>query len=353
MSIEIGISKFRNMNGVTCYMNSILSILQQTPIFCDWIISNDFKKYIKDDDFDNKISYQLHKLFRISMSMNNFNLTPSSLRKVCSDKDFVWGENQQQDSAEFLQFLLTKIEEEFGQNVLFIPGLEIHSVKSIKDSIEVIKSKIDYQNFLKKEFSPMKKIFTGLEQVNTQCYLCGNKKNNFQTFSFWELPIPVDKNINKEFELEDCLNKWSEKEKLDDNNRIYCDFCGVKTNVDKSSKVFSAPKILIIQFKRFQKNLYGSVVKKIDNKINFPIENLDISKYISDSSCYKDKCKYNLIAVNCHQGNPNLGHYYSIVKNRYDDNWYVFNDDSKPLRLSNKDEIIDPRSYILFYFRIN
>jgi len=352
MSDELGISKYRNMNGVTCYMNSILSVLQQVPIFCDWIISTDFKKYLKDEDFDNKISYQLHKLFRISMSVNNFNLTPSSLRKVCSEKDSVWGENQQQDSAEFLQFLLTKIEEEFGQSVIFLPGLSSYDVNSVKKSMEIIKSKIDYQNFLKKEFSPMKKIFTGLEQTSTICNLCGNKKSNFQTFSFWELPIPTNKN-NNDINLEECLDLWSEKEKLDDNNRIFCDFCGVKSNVDKFSQIFSPPKLLVIQLKRFKKNLYGNVVKKIDNRIKFPIENFNISKYISKSSCYQDKCNYSLIAVNCHQGNPNLGHYYSIVKNRFDDNWYEFNDDMTPSKIINEEQINDPKSYLLFYFRIN
>ena len=115
MEVELGISKYKNINGVTCYMNSILAILQQIPIFSDYIVSGNFKELLKDDDFTNKIIYQLHKLFRISMSMDNANLTPSSLWKVCSEKDYVWGENQQQDSSEFLQFLITNLEEEIGQ----------------------------------------------------------------------------------------------------------------------------------------------------------------------------------------------------------------------------------------------
>ena len=70
-------------------MNSILAILQQIPIFSDYIVSGKFKELLKDEDFTSKISYQLHKLFRISMSMDNANLTPSSLRKICSEKDYV------------------------------------------------------------------------------------------------------------------------------------------------------------------------------------------------------------------------------------------------------------------------
>ena len=41
--INIGISKYKNM-GNTCYLNSILSILQQTPLFADYLITNKIAK---------------------------------------------------------------------------------------------------------------------------------------------------------------------------------------------------------------------------------------------------------------------------------------------------------------------
>ena len=41
---ELGLSKFNNINGVTCYMNSILAILQQIPILSDYIVTGMFKE---------------------------------------------------------------------------------------------------------------------------------------------------------------------------------------------------------------------------------------------------------------------------------------------------------------------
>ena len=41
--VEYGISKFNNSSGVICYINSILAILQQTPIFADYILTAQFK----------------------------------------------------------------------------------------------------------------------------------------------------------------------------------------------------------------------------------------------------------------------------------------------------------------------
>lgn len=360
MTTEIGISKYKNINGVTCYMNSILAILQQLPLFSDYIVSGKFKDLLSDDNHVNKISFQLHKLFRISMSMDSANLTPSTLRKVCSDKDEIWGENQQQDSAEFLQFMITKIEEELGRTVDFLPGSKINDeylTSDISNSFELIQAMSSYQSFIKKEFSPIKSLFTGLEKTKTKCKVCQNMKNNFQTFSIWQLPIPQAK-PNKVTELEDCMDKWFEVEKLDDHNRLCCDFCGVKSNASKTFSIFIPPKILVIQLKRFKRDMYGQVSRKINDHIDYPIYDLDISKYISDSSPNKHKCKYNLLGINIHQelgsyANINLGHYVSILKNRYDNNWYLFNDDNKPMKVDKVEQLVNSKTYLLFYYRTN
>lgn len=359
MNTEIGISKFKNMNAVTCYMNSILAILQQLPLFSDYIVSGNFKELLKNDNYEQTVIFQLHKLFRISLSMDNANLTPSTLRGVCANKDYVWGEQQQQDSAEFLQFIITRIEEEVGQNVSFLSGYDIKESSTIKNSLEMIQAMSSYQLFTKKEYSPLKKLFTGLDQTSTECKVCGNKKSNFQTFPIWQLPIPVnEKNLNREFDITECMDKWMETEELDDENRLLCDFCGLKTNITKSYKLFNTPKILIIQLKRFKKDMYGNVSRKITNKVNFPINNFDVSKYVSDSNTKKEKCIYNLVGVNIHHElgglmNLNVGHYVSIVKNRYDNNWYLFNDDEEPKKVECDEDLINSKSYLLFYYRVD
>ena len=87
--IEIGVCKYNNNTGVTCYMNSILAILQQTPYFADYIISNNY--YIKDetenkDIITNSVIYQLFKIFKISMSNNNKQLTINTFRRNLAKK---------------------------------------------------------------------------------------------------------------------------------------------------------------------------------------------------------------------------------------------------------------------------
>jgi uncharacterized UBP type Zn finger protein len=49
--------------------------------------------------------------------------------------------------------------------------------------------------------------------------------------------------------------------------------------------------------------------------------------------------------------NINFGHYISCVKNRYDNKWYIFDDNN--VYNANIDNIINSNSYLLFYLRVN
>ena len=361
MSSEIGISKYKNIGGVTCYMNSILSILQQTDIFSDYIISGKFKKHlmsnINECELEETIIYQLFKLFSISLSLDDGTVTPTSFRKICSSKDIIynrWGSHEQQDSPDFLLFLLEKLIEEIGQKVIFLPGKMNIQTLTIEKSLELLISTIDYSKFLENEFSPLTNLFNGLGHATTTCKICKNKNSKFETFKVLEVEIP---DLEKELDIFDCLDKWSENEELDDDNRYLCSFCGAKSNALRKHMIMKTPKVLPIHLKRFKKDMYGRIVGKNNRKIKFPLNNLSISKYLSPSSKDHDKSLYNLYGVNCHFGigssQLNFGHYISCVKNRNDNNWYVFNDSNKVEKILSEEDISNSNSYILFYIRTN
>ena len=114
-NIELGISKFRNDNGVSCYINSILHILQQLPVFSDYVVTG---KFLDDLKTKNKtITYELYRIFKISHENDNINITPKSFKKLIAKKNSMWGEMQQQDSQEFLLFIISQLEEELGNNI--------------------------------------------------------------------------------------------------------------------------------------------------------------------------------------------------------------------------------------------
>ena len=116
------VSTYINSDGLSCYLNSILHILQQIPLFSDYIKSNEYFKNIKNKitstnkDF---ISYEIHKLFVLSYKKTH-NIYPKTLKEVMAKKNDMWGEMEQQDSQELLIFLITQIEEELGCKIDYI-----------------------------------------------------------------------------------------------------------------------------------------------------------------------------------------------------------------------------------------
>jgi ubiquitin C-terminal hydrolase len=361
----LGICKYNNINNVTCYMNSILTILQQTPIFSDFILSKELQTILKnkysDEEQKDLIIFQLYRLFKVSLSHNNANITPTTFRQVLSNKCDIWGENQHQDSQEFLNFIITNMEEEITQKVIFIPKntyCDLNDNLNIIDCLENISASLSWKKFIEKEYSPIKSLFTGLQKTILTCSFCNNISNNFEPFQLLSLSIPIknkDIDIYKNYDLTELIDNYTNEEILDNENMIKCDFCYVKNKQKKKYIFWKTPKILIIQIKRFLMNDYGIINKKLNNMINYPLVNLDLNKYIDTKS--PDKYNYNLFGVNIHHklGNINsinFGHYTSYIKSRLDDKWYHF-DDNQPIELINDSNVITEKAYLLFYYRNN
>ena len=365
-NIKLGVSKYKNMGGVTCYMNSILVIFQQIPILSDYIVNGKFKDALlrkTDSDIqkiNNSVIYQLFKLFKLSLSNDNCNITPITLRKVLAEKDYIWGEHQHQDSQELMNFLITNIESEISSKVKFIPGKSL-KINKCNNPLTNIIANNNWQKFIKNEYSIIKTLLTGLCETKITCSRCNFTSQRFEIFQLLSLSIPIRNkgmDLLKPFTLDECLNYYFKKEKLDKNNKINCEFCFLKNQSIKINKIWKTPKVLIIHLKRFLVNDYGIPTTKLMNKVNFPITNFDISEYISKDSPFKDKCKYNLFAVNYHHSlgmsnTINFGHYTSCVKNRLDNKWYHFDDSNEPIHIKTENDLINNNCYMLFYYRTN
>ena len=148
-------------------------------------------------------------------------------------------------------------------------------------------------------------------------------------------------NIKYEVSLEETFESFGEEELLDENNEWYCENCKKKQRAKKKLEIYHTPKILIIQIKRF------SHVNKINTKVNFPLKDLDLSKYILSNDNSKS-IKYDLFAVANHYGSLSFGHYTAFCKNSVNEKWYEFND-SCVNEITDLSKIVSPSAYVLFY----
>ena len=84
---------------------------------------------------------------------------------------------------------------------------------------------------------------------------------------------------------------------------------------------------------------------KLQNLVTFPLDNLDLSKYVIG---YKKKSfVYELYGVCNHSGSVLGGHYTAYIKNA-NNKWYHCND-TFVTEVPIIESIISPKAYVLFY----
>jgi ubiquitin C-terminal hydrolase len=370
--IKYGVSKFQNINGITCYMNSILHILQHTPIFTEYISQLKFRDVIigkidntitmsennKVNILNNLIIVELYKLFKESLENDNKTIVPITFKKLIGKKNDMWNDMEQQDSQEFFNFLISKLQEENGLKYKFIPGAKFNNINdniNKNDVFNIINGSRQWLSFQLKEYSPLNYLFDGMTQIVKRCICCGNQKNIYEPFLTLPISIPIKnrEDINKSFSIYECMDSLIQEEQLDNDNQFNCEMCGLKNKGYTHLLLWKTPKILVIHIKRFISNNMINRPLKLNNNITYPFKDFDISKYISKYSPYKDKCKYDLFGVNIHHSNGrniNYGHYTSYVKSIINNNWYLYNDSAEPINIRNENQLQTNNAYLLFYY---
>lgn len=170
--------------------------------------------------------------------------------------------------------------------------------------------------------------------------------NLFQKYNF-----AVKKKVLKKFTLYDLLNNHIIPEKLENDNKWFSPYANKLVDAEKCNLIWESPKILIILLKRFEYTYTGA--SKLNNIIDFPFEDLDITPYLHPNHMSK-YTKYDLFAINNHTNFSNFGfngisfgHYYSYCKNYTNNKWYNY-DDANVTEMDEKD-LITKHAYMLFY----
>lgn len=103
------------------------------------------------------------------------------------------------------------------------------------------------------------------------------------------------------------------------------------------------PNYLVVQLKRFNNNN-----NKITSLVKFPLDDLDLTKYISVEKEDPNNYIYTCYAVNYHSGSTNSGHYWAACRG-INNKWSMFNDaDVSRCKTS---DIVTKDAYVLFYYR--
>ena len=143
-----------------------------------------------------------------------------------------------------------------------------------------------------------------------------------------------NKNTLNEKNLNDCINIFLEKEKLED--QLKCSNCNKLRTFYKNFQFDKLSQILIVSLKRFK---YSSIINnKINTFVKYPLKNLEINNELFD-----------LYGVIHHIGSLNSGHYTCMLK--INNKWFLFDDSH--FREISEENVVSYTAYILIYINKN
>jgi len=333
----------RNL-GNTCFMNSTLQCLSNTPRLTQYFRED---RYNKDINRNNplgqkgELAIAYADLIKAMWGSQYKTVAPVEFKKVIAQVQPRFSGYQQHDSSELLQFLLDGLHEDLNR-VLDKPFTLSVDDQGRPDE-EVAKEA--WSRHLKRNKSIIVDLCQGQLKSVVRCPDCERKSVTFDPFMFVSVPIPSRK---KNVKLNDCLKEFSKGEVLDPQNAWYCRDCKKHQCATKKIDLWALPATLIIHFKRFHFDQNSR--EKIETMIDFPINNLNMKNWIVNEKTDEKDCIYNLFAVSNHMGNLGGGHYTAYAKNLTDNKWYHLNDESVS-PLSNASNAKTQSAYVLFYQR--
>jgi ubiquitin C-terminal hydrolase len=333
-----GLTGLANL-GNTCFINSCMQILSHTYELNDFLKQETYKKKL-NNKYESALLIEWDNL-RELMWKDNCIISPGkfikTIQKLAAIKKIdIFTGYAQNDLPEFLLFLIDCFHISLSREVnMTITGTTMTDTDKIAVScFEMIKK------MYTKEYSEIWNMFYGVHVSQIISLETGKVLSSSpEPYFMINLSIPQH---NKNPNLYDCFDLYVEGEKLEGENAWYNETTGQKENINKKISYWSFPSILVIDLKRFNPM---NPSNKNQALVSFPLENLDLSKYVIGYK--KETYVYDLYGIANHSGSTSGGHYTAFAKNA-NQKWYHFND-TNVSEVQNESELISPRAYCLFY----
>jgi len=326
--------------GNTCFLNSCIQVLNHIYELHFLVDSKSKSKFINTNLPDSVILKEWNDLRELMWSGNGIvspNRFINSVQYIAGKKDRdIFTGWLQNDITEFLLFIIECIHNSISRKITMkINGKPENQTDKL--AIECYKL---LQTTYSNDYSEIMDLFYGI--YVTSISSSDNKKtHSLKPEHYFVLDLQIFTKDGICPTIYDCFDTFVSPEEMCGENAWMNETTGEKEDILKGVSFWSFPKILVITFKRFSPN--GS--QKINNVIQFPLENLNLSKYVKGYN--PNSYVYDLFGVCNHMGIVSGGHYTAFVKNLASQ-WIHYNDNVVEI-VKDPSIIISPMAYCLFY----
>ncbi len=302
--------------GYTCYLNSILQILANTPEMrsqgARYTRGSKARASSNPDPQANAICDAYDNWLSVHLSGSSDRENATALLKFISCFKVYYQNfgSGMQDQYEYL-LLLLKI---FHDSRSFIrDGFDYGSLTKLQSKAsESLRKDGMWVSFDDKMATSKHKYgwdsvvfrtFTGQYHTQTICNAssCGYISHRFETFRILDLDIP-----DTQTTLQECLSWTLRDTQLDKDNSYECDQCHKKSRCIRKTSICLYPKVLILCLKRF-------IVRYLqDGRISLDKNQADVSVPLNMD--LESGSKYELYAIAHHIGNQRGGHCFTTLK---------------------------------------
>ncbi|KXG22316.1 ubiquitin carboxyl-terminal hydrolase 25 isoform X2 [Sorghum bicolor] len=314
--------------GNTCYLNSVLQCLASTPPLATFCLASRHsilcKKVFPNRDKECAfcvLELQIARLLRADAGALD---SPAKVIRCMPlfAEHFRWG--RQEDAHEFLRYVV---------DACHTAGLRIRKRLPAAGA----SGNCGEDGRAQAACLVMRETFGGALLSQVKCLVCKGESNKTDEIMDISLDLPGSSSVA------DALARFFQPEILEGANKYSCERCKKLTSARKQMFMLRAPKVLVIQLKRFE-GINGG-------KIN---RNIEFKEILGLSDCMYNKNKnqdpqpvYNLFGCIVHSGlSPESGHYYAYVKDSIGQ-WFCCNDSH--VSLSSSQNVLSEKVYILFY----
>ncbi len=305
----------------------------------------------------------LQRLLALLLHSNRPALSPDMILKAACPPAF--HEGHQQDCSEFLGHLLESLHSQ-EKSYLNASAKQLQISSNQNDNSDPSASNPDTNataanpnEQLDAEMVPatrtlVQKSFDGSISIVYKCLNCGTTSKQNDSFRDLHLSFPdTETNSKYQYSIEDLLDYYCSMERLDADNKYFCDICKMLCDGERLINIVNPPRYLVLTLKYFKYDKKINMRTKLTHNVN---HNPKISvKVLSEDGLSEHFVQYRLYAAVVHSGvSMDSGHYYTYGSDQPDDgSWYKFNDSFvTECNITALKSLRSPNTpYVLFYER--